>query len=80
MKTSVQAYMEFDSKSLHDLIRNLMSDGGEWCFADVARKLKLERSTVSARLNELRHAGALEYTGKRRSKATNVTAMHFRLK
>lgn len=52
----------------------------DWCIADLAAVLGWERSTVSARLNELKHRGELLYTGKKQSDTTGVKAMHFRLR
>jgi hypothetical protein len=43
------------------------------------QELNLERSTVAARLNELKRYGSLAYAGKAPSKATGVMAMQWRL-
>lgn len=78
--TSREAYRTLDASSLYALILGHMREGGEHCIADLAHDLNLERSTVSARMNELRNSGRLEYTGKKRSRATGVMAMHFKVK
>jgi predicted ArsR family transcriptional regulator len=79
-QTSVEAYRHLDASSQYTLILSLMREGGEWCIADCARELHLERSTVSARFNELRNMGKLEYAGKRPSQATGITSLHWKLK
>ncbi len=49
------------------------------CIADIAAALGWERSTVSARLNELKHTDALIYDGKKRSHRTQIMAMHWKV-
>lgn len=78
--TSKNAYRNLDASSLYKIILDLLHDGGEWCIADIANELGLERSTVSARLNELKHMGSLEYVGKKKSSTTGITAMHWKAK
>lgn len=78
--TSIEAYRRLDAGSLYDLILGLLREGGEWCISDVAEELHLERSTVSARLNELKNMGKLEYAGKKPSKRTGIKSMHWKLK
>jgi Mn-dependent DtxR family transcriptional regulator len=78
--TSREAFRHLDTSSLHALILSLLREGGEWAIADVAEELHLERSTVSARLNELKHGGRLEYAGKKPSRRTGITSMHWKIK
>lgn len=77
--TSIEAYRHLDASSLYDLILGLLREGGEWCISDVADELHLERSTVSARLNELKHMGRLEYAGKKPSRRTGIMSMHWKI-
>jgi Mn-dependent DtxR family transcriptional regulator len=79
-QTSLEAYRTLDASGLYALILGLMREGGEWCIADAASELHLERSTVSARMNELRHMGKLEYAGKKKSRRTGIKSMHWRIK
>jgi Mn-dependent DtxR family transcriptional regulator len=78
--TSIEAYRNLDAGSLYALILGHLRDGKETCIADLAHELHLERSTVSARMNELKNMGKLQYVGKRKSHTTGITAMHFKLK
>lgn len=80
--TSREHFKTFDARGLYELIMiKLREDAGrDWCIADLAHALGLERSTISARLNELKHSGVLEYTGKKRSARTQIMSMHFKLK
>jgi len=78
--TSREAYRNLDAGSLYALILGHMREGGEYCIADLAHELHLERSTVSARLNELKHMGKLEYTKKKPSRTTGITSMHWKVK
>lgn len=78
--TSREAYRTLDTSSLCERILTLLRDGGEWCIADLADALHLERSTTSARLNEMKHDGLLEYAGKKPSRRTGITSMHWKIK
>lgn len=42
---------------------------------EIANHLKMEASTISARINELKEQGVLLETGKRKDKITNVTSI-----
>ena len=78
--TSREAYRHLDASSLYELILSLMREGGEWCISDAAFELHLERSTTSARFNELKHMGKLEYAGKKPSRRTGINSMHWKVK
>jgi DNA-binding IclR family transcriptional regulator len=47
--------------------------GGTWSIGELADALNMQKSTVSARLNELLHAGELEAKEKRRDRLTSIT-------
>ncbi|TFH72379.1 transcriptional regulator [Gammaproteobacteria bacterium LSUCC0112] len=79
-QTSVEAYRHYDASSLYSLILGLMRDGGEWCISDLGEELGIERSTISARMNELRNMGKFEYAGKKPSRRTGIKSMHFKLR
>lgn len=78
--TSIEAYRNLDTSSLCEHILSLLREGGEWCIADIGDELHMERSTVSARMNELKHDGKLEYAGKKPSRKTGITSMHWKVK
>jgi len=80
--TSINAYKKLDASSLYEAILSQMRKIAPQsvCISDLATTLHMERSTVSARLNELKNMGSLAYDGKRKSKRTGITSMHWRIK
>jgi hypothetical protein len=80
--TSREHYRTYDASGLYALIKAKMAEDyeQEWCIASLAHALGLERSTVSARMNELRHFGELEYAGKKPSRITGIKSNHYRLR
>ena len=77
--TSREAYRTLDTNEQERIVLAYLSKQDS-CIADVADALGMERSTISARMNHLKNAGFLEYTGKRKSKVTGITAQHFKAK
>lgn len=77
--TSHEVYRTLDTSEQERQVLAFLGDK-ESCIADVAKALGMERSTISARMNELKNMGLLEYTGKKKSQSTGVMAMHFRAK
>lgn len=47
--------------------------GGDWSIGEVAHALGLEKSTVSARMNELIEAGSLVEKCRRRDRRSGIT-------
>lgn len=80
--TSINAYKKLDATSLYEAILSQMRKIAPQsvCISDLAAMLGMERSTVSARLNELKNMGSLTYDGKRKSKRTGITSMHWKIK
>ena len=78
--TSRLAYKEVDRLSWYSRIRRHMLDGSEWCIADLAHELHAEKSTISARLNEMREDDSIEETSKKRSKTTGIMSNHYKLR
>lgn len=78
--TSREAYRTLDASSLYALILGLMREGGEWCIADMSEELGIQKSTLSPRLYELKNMGKIAYAGKKPSRTTGITAMHYKLK
>jgi hypothetical protein len=79
--TSREHFKTFVAEGLHKLILDHMERHRDraFCIADLAEELNLERSTVAARFNELKHHGAIAYAGKAKSRTTGVMAMMWRL-
>lgn len=79
--TSREHFKTFVADGLYKLILDHMERNRElaYCIADLAEELNLERSTVAARLNELKHYGEIAYAGKEKSRATGVMAMQWQL-
>ena len=80
--TSREHFKTFVADGLYAVILAKLREDAtrDFCIADLADELDLERSTVSARLNELKHQGQLEYTETKKSKCTGIKSMHFRIK
>ena len=80
--TSRKHFKTFDAGSLHDLIMKKLREDTtrDFCISELASELGLERSTTSARMNELRNYGLLEHTGQKRSKITQVLFHYWRAK
>lgn len=80
-QTSIDAYRTLDAASQYAQIRSVMRKIAprSTCIADLAHMLDWERSTVSARLNELKQFGELVYDGKKKSQTTGILAMHWKL-
>ena len=81
-ETSRNHYRTFDAGEQHETILRLMREDASrsWCIADVAKSLGMEKSTIAARMNELRNYGMLEHDGKKPSQTTGVTAYHYKIK
>ena len=53
--------------------------GGDWSIGELAHSLDLEKSTVSARVNELIHDKKLTASDKRRDRISGITIRPVRL-
>jgi len=47
--------------------------GGSWSIGELANALEMQKSTVSARLNELLESGAVEARARRKDRISNIT-------
>lgn len=47
--------------------------GGSWSIGELAEALTMQKSTVSARLNEMLQAGVIVAKPKRKDRLTNIT-------
>ncbi len=79
--TSREHYKTYDASGLHALIKAKMRENAhrDWCIADMAEATNIDKSTISARMNELREYGELEYTGKKPSETTGIVSNHYKL-
>ena len=80
--TSINAYKRLEASSQYSAILTQMREiaPDSVCISDLAHMLGMKRSTISARLNELKHMGCLQYQGKKKSKSTGITSMHWRIR
>jgi hypothetical protein len=80
--TSREHYKKLDAKEQYALIRAKMSEHPDvaWCIADLGNALNQEKSTISARLNEMYRFGELAFAGTRPSHSTGINAKHYKLK
>lgn len=78
-RTSKDAYKNVDTKKQQARIMYALNYLQSSCIADIASFLELDKSTVSARMKELKDDGAIVFDCKKKSKATGITADHYRL-
>lgn len=78
-QTSIEAYKNLDACKSRKTIVNALKRVKSSCIADLAVKLNMDKSGVSARLNELAAAGIIELDGRKPSRATKIKANHWRL-
>lgn len=72
-KTSIDAYHGLDLSRQQADVLSAFRVLGESCISDTAAFLDWEKSTVAARMNELRKLGLLVFAGKRKSETTGIT-------
>ena len=73
--TAIDAFHAHHGKSAaqrNRVIAFVDSRGGDWSIGEIARALSLEKSTVSARINELLTTGELEVRPKRKDRVSGV--------
>ena len=79
-KTSIEAYHQLDRDTQQAKILDMIAYLSDACIADLAASLGWERSTVSARMNELKKAGRIVFTEKKPSIKTGINSEHWRVK
>lgn len=81
-RTAREHFKTYDAAGWYSRILSVMREDPEqpWCIADLARELGAEKSTISARLNELHTQNQVEIAGEFPSKATGIRARHYQLK
>lgn len=77
--TSKLANQNVDRHGWYTRIRAVMGER-EMCIADIAHELHAEKSTISARMNEMYHLGLIEKAKKKRSQTTGILAYHYKQK
>lgn len=82
--TSREAYRNLDASSQYEAImqylRSISPESS--CIADIAHALHMERSTVSARLNEIKNGRTdykIVYDGTKKSKRTGIASHHWKV-
>lgn len=75
LDTAIDAFHAHHGKSAVQRERVLSfieTRGGDWSIGEIARGLSLEKSTVSARINELLATGELDVRPKRKDRVSGV--------
>lgn len=78
-QTSRDAEKHVDKYHQQQLVIDAINVLGSSCIADVAAYLNMERSTVSARMNELKADGKIVFVCTRKSNRTGVMSDHYRI-
>ncbi len=65
----------------YDRIARVMKNSprNAFCIADIAKLMNAEKSTISARLNEMVTLEIIQYAGTQRSESTGVMSKHYQL-
>jgi len=73
--TAISAFHNHTGKSAQcSLILDFIQKrGGSWSIGELANALDFQKSTISARINELLHDGRLEEKLKRKDRISNIT-------
>lgn len=77
-KTSIDAYHNLDTGRQQQTVLATIRHLERSCIADIAAHLGWEKSTVAARLNELKQLGVVRFVGKEKSKTTGITSEFWR--
>ncbi len=79
--TSRNHFKKYDASSWYIRIKEVMFKDEKqfWCIADMAHELDAEKSTISARFNELVEYGEIELEGTFRSRTTDIKSKHYKL-
>ena len=79
-QTSIDAYHSQNFTPLQIEIVKALRELKSSCIADIAAYLNMERSTVDARLNELKQMQALVFDGKKKSERTEIMSEFWRVR
>jgi predicted ArsR family transcriptional regulator len=79
-KTSIEALRQVDFGAMQQEVLMALRILGDGCISDVASYLDMERSTISARMNELKEKGCIVFTSKKKSSGTGIMSEHYRVR
>jgi hypothetical protein len=81
-ETSIACYYSHDFSDHQKAVLAAIEYLGETCIADLAKFLESEKSSVAARLNEIKkfYPGPIVRTGKKQSQTTGITSEHWRIR
>ena len=75
--TSIDAFHAHGSMSAQQrdrILAFIRSRGGDWSIGEIAKAMSMQKSTVSARINELvNETGELEERPRRKDRISNIT-------
>ena len=83
-QTSINAFHQHRDSGVLNTQENLIlgfisQQGGDWSIGEIAFRLNMQKSTVSARMNALRKAGHLELSEPRKDAQSGITVRPMRL-
>ena len=79
-QTSIEAYRQLPLTDQQQDIILVLRTLGKSCIADIAEQMKMQRSTVAGRMNELKKIGAIEFVDKKRSLTTGIMSEFWKIK
>jgi len=79
-ETSIGAFYGQDLEPMEAEVLSAIRTLGVTCIADCAAYLNMERSTVAARMNSLKHFGLIVFVGRRKSERTGILSEFYRVK
>lgn len=79
-QTSFDCYLSLDIKQQCKDVLSTLNVLGESCISDIAAFMNMERSTIAARLNELKHINLIVFTENRKSNRTRIMSEHYRIR
>lgn len=82
--TSIQAYHcnvrpNFEGSECARILSFIAQRGGDWSIGELAKELGMQKSSVSARVNELIRLGDVEPAPKRKDRISGITVRPVRL-
>ena len=78
-KTSIDAYRNLDTGRQQQTVLATIRQLERGCIADITNHLGWEKSTVAARLNELKQLGLVRFVGKEKGRTTGITSEFWRV-
>ena len=75
-ETAIDAFHALGAKGAAQrqyILEFIKARGGSWSIGELAAELRMQKSTVSARLNEMLESGELTERPKRRDRCSGIT-------